>query len=218
MGIPLQWLYIFGIKDMQKKIKQLEEDFEKFSQHVGELKGQYNVLRIQQDTSDAKLVQLKTDEETYTKAVELLSLVQKVTRDKIKEGFETIVTHALNYIFESDKYAFELVFGRRGNLQELNFAVKTPDKDEALNPLDTDAGGVLNIISFALRIVLMEVANPKVQGFILSDESFANLSEDHIERASQFLKEINKKMGRQIIAISHQEKMIDSADKLIEVK
>lgn len=203
---------------MQEQIKQLEESFESFSQKVGELKGEYNTLKDQQEKSDILINTLKKDEETYTKAVELLSLVQQVTRDKIKEGFETIVTHALNYIFESDKYSFHLVFGRRGNLQELDFAVKTPEKDEALNPLDTDAGGILNIISFALRIVLMEVATPRINGFIISDESFANLSENHIEKASQFLKEINKKMGRQIIAISHQEKMLESADKLIEVK
>ena len=74
----------------------------------------------------------------------------------------------------------------------------------------TDAGGTLNIISLALRIVLMEVASPKIQGFIVSDESFANLSEEHVEQASQFLKEINQKMNRQIIAISHQTKMLDT--------
>ena len=203
---------------MQEQIKQLEQDFENFSQKVGELKGEYNTLKDQQEKSESLITQLKEDEETYAKAVELLTLVQKVTRDKIKEGFETIVTHALNYIFESDKYAFELVFGRRGNLQELDFTVLTPDKDEATNPLHTDAGGVLNIMSLALRIVLMEVAVPKINGFIISDESFANLSEDRIEKASQFLKEINQKFKRQIIAISHQENLLNNADKLIEIK
>jgi len=203
---------------MQAEIKQLESQFEEFTQKVGELKGEYNTLLTQQNDSDILINKLKKDEETYTKAVELLSLVQKVTRDKIKESFEMIVTHALNYIFESDKYSFHLVFGRRGNLQELDFAVQTPDKNEPLDPMTTDAGGTLNIISLALRIVLMEVASPKINGFIISDESFSNLSEDHVERASQFLKEINQRMNRQIIAISHQPKMLESADKLIEVK
>lgn len=203
---------------MLNQIKQLESSFEEFSQHIGWIQGEYFLLKEQQGKSELLINQLKENEELYSKAIELLSLVQKVSRDKIKEGFEQIVTHALNYIFESDKYAFELIFGRRGNLAELDFAVKTPDKDEAFNALDTEAGGVLNIISFALRLVLMEVAMPKIQGFILSDESFANLSEDHIEQASKFLKEINQKMNRQIIAVSHQSKMIESADKLIEIK
>lgn len=203
---------------MKEQIKQLESQFEKFTQEVGSLQGEYKTLLNQQNDSDIKIEKYKKDEIVYTQAVELLSLVQKVTRDKIKDAFENIVTHALNYIFESDKYSFHLVFGRRGNLQELDFAVQTPEKTEPLNPMDTDAGGVLNIISFALRVVLMEVANPRVNGFIISDESFSNLSEDHIERAGQFFKEINQKMRRQIIAISHQPKILDSADNLIEVK
>ena len=203
---------------MQEEIKQLEDKFEIFTQKVGSLQGEYKTLYEQQENSATSIEQYKEDEVVYSQAVELLSLVQKVTRDKIKNAFEDIVTHALNYIYESDKYSFHLIFGRRGNLQELDFAVQTPDKTEPLDPMTTDAGGTLNIISLALRIVLMEVASPKINGFILSDESFANLSEEHVEQASQFLKEINTKMNRQIIAISHQSKMMDSADKLIEVK
>ena len=200
------------------EIKQLESDFEEFTQRVGSLQGEYKTLSNQQNESATAIEKYKEDEVIYSQAVELLSLVQKVTRDKIKNAFEDIVTHALNYIYESDKYSFHLVFGRRGNLQELDFAVQTPDKTIPLDPMLTDAGGTLNIISLALRIVLMEVASPKIQGFIVSDESFANLSEEHVEQACQFLKEINQKMDRQVIAISHQSKMLDSADKLIEVK
>lgn len=203
---------------MINEIKELEYNFEIFTQKVGSLQGEYKILYNQQEDSIKSIEKYKEDEVVYTQAVELLSLVQKVTRDKIKNAFEDIVTHALNYIYESDKYSFHLVFGRRGNLQELDFAVQTPDKTEPLDPMLTDAGGTLNIISLALRIVLMEVASPKINGFILSDESFANLSSEHIEQACLFLKEINQKMNRQIIAISHQPKMLDSADKLIEVK
>jgi len=203
---------------MKDKIKQLEEAFEKFSNKVGRLQGEYSTLRIQQETSGTIIEKLKHQEEVYTKAVQLLTLVQQITRDKVKQGFEDIVSHALNYIFESDKYSFELDFNTRGNLQTLDFKVRTPDKDEPLDLIDTSGGGVINIVSFALRVVLMELTQPKTEGFIIADETFANLSEDRIERASQFLKEINQKMNRQVIAISHQNKMLDSADKLIEVK
>lgn len=200
------------------EIKQLEDSFQMFTQKLGSLQGEHKTLSEQQEKSEILIEKLKEDEIIYTQAVELLSLVQQVTRNKIKNGFETIVSHALNYIYESDKYSFHLEFSRRGNLQELNFAVQTPDKPESLDLLKTDAGGTKNIVSLALRIVLMEVASPKINGFIISDESFANLSEKFRPRASQFLKEMNQKMGRQIIAISHLPEMMESADCLIEVK
>lgn len=204
---------------MQEQIKQLEESFNKFSQKVGELKGEYNTLKDQQEKSRLLITQLKDDEETYTKAVELLSMVQKVTRDKIKEGFETIVTHALNYIFESNEYKFVLDFNRRGNLQTLDFNVKTPEKDEALDLLDTSGGGVINIVSFALRIVLMEVCSPKINGFVMLDETFANLSAEYQPLASAFLEEINKRFKRQIIMITHSNEFIDNSNyNKIEIK
>ncbi len=203
---------------MLEEIKKVEKDFELFTQNLGQLQGQFSLLEDIQNKSGKMIEKNKEDEITYVEAVELLSIVQTVTRDKIKTSFESIVSHALNYIYESDEYSFHLEFSRRGNLQEMDFSVQTPDKPESLDLLKTDAGGTKNIVSLALRIVLMEVASPKIQGFIMSDESFANLSSDHVERASQFLKEISQKMGRQVIAISHQSKMLEAADKLIEVK
>ncbi len=203
---------------MQQEIEQLEKSFALFTQNLGKIQGEYSLLKDIQSNSKVLIEKNKEDEVTYTEAVELLSLVQKVTRDKIKNSFENIVTQALNYIYESDEYSFHLEFSRRGNLQELDMAVQTPDKPESLDLLKTDAGGTKNIVSLALRIVLMEVASPRIQGFVISDESFANLSRNNRERACQFLKEINQKMGRQIIIITQHEEMLESADKLIEVK
>ena len=203
---------------MINKIKNLESQFEEFTENLGIIKGEFKTLKNQQKKSEILIEKLKKDEVIYAQAVELLTLVQRVTRDKIKDSFEMIVSHALNYVYESDKYSFYLDFRRRGNLQELFFSVLTPDKPEPLDLLKCDAGGTKNVVSLALRIVLMEIITPKINGFIISDESFANLSEKFIEKASQFLKEINQKMNRQIIAISHQPKMLESADRLIEIK
>ena len=203
---------------MLEEIKKVEKDFELFTQNLGKIQGQFSLLEDIQNKSGKMIEKNKEDEITFVEAVELLSIVQKVSRDKIKNSFESIVGHAINYIYESDEYSFHLEFSRRGNLQELDMFVQNPDKPESLDLLKCDAGGTKNIVSLALRIVLMEVASPKIEGFIISDESFSNLSSAHVERASQFLKEISQKMGRQIIAISHQSKMLEAADKLIEVK
>ena len=204
---------------MQQNIKNLESQFEMFTQRLGSLKGEHKLLSEQQENSETLIEKYKEDEETHCKAVELLSLVQKVTRDKVKDGFEKIISHALNFIYESDKYAFHLEFGRRGNLQELDFNVLTPEKPEPLDLLKTDAGGTKNIVSLVLRLVLMEICQPKINGFIISDESFANLSPSNQPQASEFIKEINKRFGRQIIMITHSKEFIENSDyHKIEIK
>lgn len=204
---------------MIDQIKNLEFQFDDFTQKVGEVKGEYKILLNQQNKCEKSIVKYKEDEITYSQAVELLSLVQKVTTDRIKDAFENIVTHALNYIYESDEYSFHLVFSRRGNLHELSFAVQTPTKPEPLDPMVTDAGGTLNIISFVLRVVLMEVSNPKIKGFIINDETFANLDPEYQIRASEFLNEINTKFKKQILMITHSNEFIDNSNyNKIEIK
>jgi len=204
---------------MLEQIKQLEVQFSDFTQKVGELKGEFNTLRIQQETSETLIIKLKHQEEIYIKAVELLSLVQQVTTDKTKESFEQIVSYALNYIFQSTDYEFYLDFNRRGNLQTLDFNVKTPEKDEALDLLVTSGGGVINIVSFALRLVLMEVCSPRINGMMILDETFANLSAEYQPLASAFLEEIGKRFKRQIIMITHSNEFIENSNyNKIEIK
>ena len=170
---------------------ELEKQFLELTRKLGVVQGEYKgIVSEKQKVSDT-LVSLERDKELYTKAVELLTAVQKVSQEKIKEGFETIITHAIQYVFEND-CRFELNFGRRGNLQELDFNLKQPGFEEAYDILDTDSGGIINIVSTALRLVLMEINTPRIEGFVLLDEPFTNISKenDYLSRARDFIQEI----------------------------
>ena len=63
---------------MNKEIKQLESDFEKFTQKVGSLQGEYKTLFDQQKECALDIEKYKEDEVTYTQDVELLSLVKNM--------------------------------------------------------------------------------------------------------------------------------------------
>ncbi|GAG95161.1 unnamed protein product, partial [marine sediment metagenome] len=119
-----------------------------------------SALLINTETKELKIIELKSAK----KAEEVFDLakVAEATKTKTKLGFEKIVTYALRYIYNSD-YSFELEFGRQGNLSKLDFNVKTPDCKEPLDLLDSQAGGVLDVVSVALRIALLELIRPKVE-------------------------------------------------------
>lgn len=205
---------------MSTNIEIIEEKINTLNSSLNELKGQCGLLEEQITQHEHKLKQLLGNKELYTKSVELLNLVSEATKVKTKEGFEKIVTYALRYIYNSD-YSFELEFGRRGNLSELDFNVKTPDCKEPLDLLDSQAGGVLDVVSVALRIALLELIKPRIEGFLILDESFKHLHPippEYLERVKLFIKEINKKFNRQIIIITGREELIKDADNLIELK
>jgi DNA repair exonuclease SbcCD ATPase subunit len=199
------------------EIKNLETQYDEFSKDVVRVQHEYKLMQENHEKTKELILKYENDREVHKKAVELLTVVQGVTRDKIKDGFETLVTYALRFIYSQD-YAFQLEFGRRGNLQELNFNIKTPEFEEACDPMDTSGGGVLDIVSLALRAVLLEVSVPKIEGFLMLDESLKHLSKDYLMNASEFLNELNKRLGRQIIFITHQQEFIDNAENAIEIK
>jgi DNA repair exonuclease SbcCD ATPase subunit len=103
---------------------------------------------------------------------------------------------------------FSIDFGRHGNLSELDFNIE---------PNDTDSGGYADIVSLALRIAVIELYKPKINGMLIFDEPFKCISKEYIQSASQFLTSISKKINRQLIVVSHIDEISDSADNLIKV-
>jgi len=203
--------------DYKTDLEQLETKLNNLKSEVNSLSGKRELLNRQIENSNAKLQDLTYKREIYKKSIELLTFVQQATKEKIKEGFENLVTYALRYIYNND-YKFELEFGRRGNLQQLDFNIKTPDFKKPADPLDTSGGGVLDIISLALRLSLLELARPKIEGFLVLDESFKHLSQNYLENARKFLNAINKRINRQIIMITHKSELITNTENTIELK
>lgn len=203
----------------RSEIKNIETKVKDLNNRVGQITGEFNSLEDAQDKDFYKLGELNQLREDLDKAIELLTVVQGVTRDRIKAEFETLASWALKYVFQKD-YRFVLVFSTRGNLQELRFAIQDPGNDEPLDPMDTRGGGVMNVVSLILRLILMEVSTPKIKGYILLDEALTNVNGlDNIERLNSFMEQLSKNFKRQIIHISDMNIFKEGSDyNLIEIK
>lgn len=199
------------------ELTQLESKLTSLNSELSSLNGKCELLSKQNENSNAKLSDLIHKREIYRKSIELLNLVQLATNNKIKEGFKNIVSYALKYVY-NDNYNFELEFGRRGNLQELDFNIETPTCKSPFDPMDTSGGGVLNIVSLALRVAILELHKPKIEGFLVLDEPFAQINgKENLEQAGKFLTAINKRIKRQIICVTNGNQLLNMADNIIEV-
>ena len=203
---------------MNNTIDLLEEKLKELNSDISSLSGKCDLLQEQINRSNDKLIDLENNRNRYKKSIEFLRLVEQTTKVSIKAGFEKLVSYALRYIFQQE-YDFSLNFNKRGNLQELDYAVATPEMREPYDPKDTSGGGVLDVVSLALRIALLE--KTKLNGFLVLDESFRNIHNiKFIENAFNFLKTMNKKLNKQIIFITGVEDIValNYADKVIEIK
>jgi DNA repair exonuclease SbcCD ATPase subunit len=186
-------------------------------QDIAELSGRKDILDQQLRTETARMAEIEHLHEVYAKAVEILDMAQISVRANIKSGFESIVTYALQFILGTG-YRFELDFGRRGKLQEVDLCVKNDALDVPADPMVTSGGGVLGIVALALRVAILELHKPKIEGPVVLDESFKHLSREYLFTAGEFLNALNERVGRQIIMVSHKSELVKMASNAVEIK
>jgi DNA repair ATPase RecN len=204
------------MKDYSNIIEKLEDKNNELLSQVSSLNGQCSLLREQSKASELKLNELSTKKLRFTKAIELLSFLSELTKQETKEGFNSLITFALRYIF-NEPYQFQLEFGKRGNYDEADFKILPPNRTECGDILDSNGGGVIDIVTLALRIVLLELSKPKNEFFLVLDEPCKHLSLQYRPKMGEFFRYISQKTNRQLIIITHIEELKEYADKAIKI-
>lgn len=90
--------------------------------------------------------------------------------------------------------------------------------DKKFNPIDENGGGVVDIVSFALRIALWNIKKGKKLNALILDEPFRFISEDLRYKAGEILKQLSEKLKLQFIIVTHDPNIIEIADRSFLVK
>ena len=124
-----------------------------------------------------------------------------------------MVSNALQAVFEED-YQFIIDFEIKRNKAEAKVSLKI--RGEEVDPKDSCGGGVLDIASFALRVVLYSIQNPKSTNTLILDEGFKFLH-GNLENAMKMVKDLSKKLNIQFIIVSQISEIAECADKVFSV-
>jgi len=200
---------------MNKDIEELKNKFKTLQSNFLIAKGKREIILENIKSLDSQAVETEDRIQLYQKTNSMLQIVSTLLQDKVKVYFNDLITKALRFIFEREDYSFELDFKILRNVLNAKFNIKNDFTSG--DPKLMSGGGVVDIISEAFRIAVLELYNPKIEGPIVLDERFKNLSEDFVSNAAQFLSEASKKFDRQIILITHQEEFIHYAGKVFRL-
>lgn len=149
---------------------------------------------------------------TIEEAQAFLQQVAKDTQEQIRYHLEDIVNMALDTVFPMC-YTFRIVFEIKRNKTEARLCLF--DGEREIDPMFSNGGGVKDILTFALRVALLLIS--KNRRVLILDEPFKFISADLKEAAFEIMKRLSKELGVQIIAVTHDEGMMDIADKVIRV-
>jgi DNA repair exonuclease SbcCD ATPase subunit len=190
----------------------LKKSVASFRDDLNRRKGQRDSLQGQKQQKEARIADLKNQVETLRQVARLFSMAGDYARRESKETMERLVTNALKMIFESD-HVFHIDFEERAERSEAEFSVSSTYGGEQVvqnDPRDSRGGGIVDVISLALRVALLETSRPPLGGPLILDEPGKHVSEQYVRQVAEFLNAVCNSFDRQVIMVTHNQHLADA--------
>lgn len=149
----------------------------------------------------------------------LLQRTSEYAREQIKQQIEMLVTHCLQFVF-GPNLEFQIELSElRGRTNAEFYVVSLYDNISIkTKPQDARGGGVVDVISLALRIAVIQSTGVYKEGPLILDEPAKHVSGEYIANVAQFLKQISDVFNRQIIMVTHNHYLSEIADLTYKVE
>ncbi|HHX18350.1 MAG TPA: ATPase [Clostridium sp.] len=203
----------------QNQLESIKKEYEKNKNYYYKQKGRKEQLIEQRSKLEKTLQRCIDNIELLEKVRILLSRVSEFAREQARVQIESLVTNCLQFIFDTNlEFGIEIneVRGRA----EAEFYVISNYTGQVIKtkPQDARGGGVIDIISLAIRIAMLECSDDEIKGPVILDEPAKHVSDEYIVQVSEFLKQVTLMFKRQVIMVTHNKHLREMADKWYKVE
>lgn len=197
---------------------------ESLTKIIQEMQTDYSIKKSQLEVLEGQKVELEERERTileYSNLLEkVLYLLNKTSEFKRRQAckkFEDIGTMALQNVMSPD-YRLEIEIKEDALAPEVEIYVISDQNGDMIRntPEDDRGGGIVDIVSVALRVGYLEATN--TDGPIILDEPGKHIDEAHIDLMSAFLNNIAVRLDRQIIYNTHSNYMARNSKRTIRIE
>lgn len=199
--------------DLRTELERLRAAQRRAREHLARLEGKQEALLRDLRARQVAVEEARSRRELYEQTRILLQETGAYAREQARQQLAMLVTNALQYVF-GPGMRFEVEVGEHGGKPVAEFYVVS-DADGmpvVTRPQDARGGGVVDVVSLALRVALLQALNPPLPGPLILDEPAKHVSEDYIVSVVQFLQSVSDVFSRQIIMVTHNTHLTESAD------
>ncbi len=207
------------IRTMLHTVPTIEFRLSEMRSHYEQGRGQLELLQRQHAEKKEALTHAHHDLEVWRQVQLLFSRVSEFAREQLKARIEETVTAALQAVFMDDSLRFQVVIRSSNSQPAADWEVvsRYGDTEIANSPEDARGGGIVDVVSIALRLAMLELSRPKPGGPVILDEPGKHVSAEYAPNLAYFLRQYAERTGRQIIMVTHNAALAEVADKAFHV-
>ncbi|NLW42664.1 MAG: ATPase [Tissierellia bacterium] len=185
-------------------MNNLEEKINLLKKHFYTENAKKEMFLEQEKIYDREVQSLLDEVDVLEKVLILFQHTSQYAREQGKIQIENLTTKSLRYIFDKD-YKFEIDITEKRNASSAEFYVVEENENGKvkIKPEISKGGGIVDIVSLALRLSFLENSKPKIEGPLILDEPAKHVSEEFTFDIGEFLLQFSDQMNRQIIMITH---------------
>lgn len=205
------------------RLQKTTSDLKDIYRSITENTIKYNLLVEKKNGLLDDLKILKEREVVLSETCRLLQEATTFSRKRLKECIETTVTSALRDIIGDNTIGFKIKYEVSHNKTVADFYMTKIIDDETvyLDIMNECGGGIADIVSIAIRIVLLTYHSSTLSKILLLDEactSISNFSQELLSNLAKWLKSVSDRFDIQIILITQKEEFIQHSDKVFVVR
>lgn len=206
-----------------KKSEELKNNLQKVEKTLVVKKSKLENLTARKESLEKKMSELNI--EVLEESIIVLQKLSERQREMAKIRLEELATEALRYSMGGEySVIIDLENVRKRPQASLYICKKAYedreeiDEEDLEDPLSDNGGGIVDVVSTAIELVVMQAQTPIIEGPLILDEPFKMLSEEYVPMMSDFLKKISKDFNRQIIMVTHDKYLAQSAKSKIVIE
>jgi len=205
--------------DFDKSIDTIQKHTQQLMVEYGMKKSIKEKLEKDLSTKEQELEKVANTIDVLEQVRLLLQRASEYAREQIKQQIEMLVTHCLQFVFGPNlEFVIELDEVRGKSSAEFYVVSTYDDIKIKTKPQDARGGGIVDVISLALRIAVIQSTDMYKDGPIILDEPAKHVSSEFINNVAQFLKQISSVFHRQIIMVTHNQYLSEIADLAYKVE
>ena len=141
--------------------------------------------------------------EANSEVKHMVEAIQHSTYGRVEE----LVTYALQYVFGNDMSCSIVT---KQTAHGVSAEVLVNKGEASLDPLTSCGGGVVDVVSFALRLaaIMGDASRGTRRRILILDEPFRFLSADYKPAMAALVEELSDKYNFQIIMVTHDDEFV----------